>query len=293
VAIRERVFEHFHLSLIEHDQSDMFIHPLTREEWLRTTFSETFSFYHMAKEFHWVPKSGADPYVVGIIERIRRRTQHKSPEEGAVEFVGQEWQGAMVIIDPRYRPDGQKVAFENKRDVGQPHAILASLTAFLNTRSTQYSIHVKPIFDSETFRRFAARHGNVMRYVTFDFVVPNMFFGARLGVKKGLERVGTDTGAEGVKVTLDSDKGVRTDSQNVEDALEYSEQGNARVTAAALTGEKYSSTANRRIVKMRGILNAAELTEAGVRNWLRRALGRDQDDSVDSTGGSGGDTPVG
>lgn len=288
----ERVFEHYHLSLIEQPQIDMFVEQLDREPWLRKIFGETFSFWHMGTEFHWVPRPDAEPFVVGTVERIKYRPQHKPPEEGAAEFIGREWQGSLVIIDPRHREDGQKVAFEEDRDVGQPHAVLASMAAFFNEQKLQYSIHVKPIFDSETFRRFAARHGNVMRYITFDFVVPNMFFGARLGVKKGLSRVGTDTGAEGVKVTLDSNKGVRTDSKNVEDALAYSEQGNATVTAKALTGEKYSSTSKRKIVKMHSILNAAQQSTEGLRNWLKRALGRDQDDSLDSSPDSNGDTGV-
>lgn len=288
----ERIFEHYHLSLIEQDQSDLFIEPLDRESWIRRTFSETFSFWHMGTEFHWVPRPDAEPFVLGTVERAKRRRQHKPPEEGAIEFIGHEWQGSLVVIDPRYLPDGQKVAFERDRDVGQPHAVLASMAAYLNSMGGQYSIHIKPLFDSETFRRFAARHNNVMRYITFDFVVPNMFFGARLGVKKGLSRVGDDTGAQGVKVTLESDKGVRTDSRNVEDALEYSEQGNATVTAAALTGEKYSSTAKRKSVKMRSILNVAERTKEGVKNWLTRVLGRDQDNSLDNTADSDGDTGV-
>lgn len=288
----ERVFEHYHLSLIEQAQIEMFVEPLDREPWIRKTFGETFSFWHMGTEFHWVPRPDAEPFVVGTVERIKYRAQHKPPEEGAAEFIGREWQGSLVIIDPRHREDGQKVAFEEDRDVGQPHAVLASMAAFLNEQKGQYSIHVKPIFDSETFRRFAARHGNVMRYITFDFVVPNMFFGARLGVKKGLSRVGTDTGAEGVKVTLDSNKGVRTDSKNVEDALAYSEQGNATVTAKALTGEKYSSTSKRKIVKMHSILNAAQQSAEGLRNWLKRALGRDKDDGLDSAANSDDDTGV-
>lgn len=239
----------------------------------------------MTKEFHWVPRPDADPFIVGTVERKKARPQHTGPEEGAAEFIGHEWQGSLVVIDPRYRIDGQKLAFERDRDVGLPHAVLRSMTSFLNETDTQYTIHIKPIFDSDTFRKFAARHGNLVRYVTFDFVVPNMFFGARLGVKKGLSRVGTDTGAEGVKVTLDSDKGVKTDSQNVNDALEYAEQGNASVTAAALTGEKYSSTSRRKTVKMHSILNAAQQTKEGLQAWLRKALGREQDDRVDDPSG--------
>lgn len=286
----ERVFEHYHLSLIEQDQSDFFVEPVDREEWIRRAFGKTFQFRHMGTDFHWVPRPDAEPFVVGTVERIKYRQQHKGPEEGAAEFIGHEWQGSLIIIDPRYMPDGQKVAFEQDRDVGQPHAVLASIAAHFNALSNQYTVHVKPLFDSETFRRFAGRHGNVMRYITFDFVVPNMFFGARLGVKRGLERVGADTDAEGVKVTLDSSKGVKTDSKNVEDALTYAEQGNATVTAKALTGEKYSSTSRRKTVKMQSILNAAQQSKEGFKNWLKKALGRDQDDGLDSPSDSNGDT---
>lgn len=287
----DRVFEHFHLSLVERAQIGMFDVPTNREDWIRDCFGETFQFWHMGTEFHWVPWPEQPPFILGTVERIKLRPQHKAPEEGGEEFIGREWQGSLVIIDPRYRPDGQKVGFEQDRDVGQPHAVLASMARHLNgDGQNQFSIFVKPIFDSETFRRFAHRHGNVVRYITFDFVVPNMFFGARLGVKKGLERVGQDTGAEEVKVTLESETGVRTDSKNVEDALAYSEQGNARVTAGALTGEKYSSTTKRKTVKMRSILNLAQEASEEAKRWIRKALGRDENDSVDDADSGDSDT---
>jgi hypothetical protein len=156
----ERIFEHFHLNLVESEQADWLIHPLTREEWLRGVFAEKLEFLHHAKPFFWVPHTGEAEFVIGTIVRKKRQLQHKGPDEGAGEFEGEEWQGSMVIIDPEHRPGGQKVAFERDRDVGQPNAILSSLVAHLNEGTPrQYTIVVRSLFDADTFRTFARRTG--------------------------------------------------------------------------------------------------------------------------------------
>ncbi|RIA35440.1 hypothetical protein DFR49_4217 [Hephaestia caeni] len=284
-----RIFEHFHLSLIE-GQQDLFKAPLSREQWLREAFGETFSFHHYGKQFHWVPRGDSGNPIVGTVERKKTRTQHKGPEEGAAEFEGEEWQGSIVIIDPQHRPDGQKLAFERDPNVGAAAAVLDSLVAHLNSQRNQYTIHVKSLFDADTFRTFASRHGQIVRYVTFDFVVPNMFFGTSTSIDAGLRRIGEDTKAQGVKVTLESATGVDTASENVESALQYAEAGNASVTARAMNGDKYSSTSRRKTVKMHSILNFAKDSKEHVKQWLNQALGREADDSVGDAD-SAGDGP--
>lgn len=288
----ERVFEHFHLNMVESKQGDLLLSPLSRERWLRQLFTKRFEFQHLGKTIHWVPHASETTFLLGTVERIKPRRQHRGPDEGAEEFTGEEWQGSLVIIDPEHRPDGQKLAFEYDRDVGQPNALLDSIVGYINSSPQQYTIVVKSLFNAETFRSFARKHGQVVKYVRFNFVVPNMFFGTSTSVDQGLRRIGAATKAQTVTLGLESDKGVQADSAEVEDALDYAEAGNASVTSKAMNGETYSSTSRRKTVRMQSILNMAVDTKEAVKGWLSRALGRETDDSLDGTASSGRDAPL-
>lgn len=282
-------FEHYHLSLIEKVQGELYVDMRSRDEWLQHTFGQRFTFTHHGNEFHWVPHADASPMILGTVERQKQRVQHRAPEEGAAEFLAEEWQGSLVVIDPVYQVDGQKLAFEVDLGVGRTNAILDSMVAHLNSQPSQYTVFVKPLFDGESFWKFARRHGGVVQYVTFSFVVPNMFFGTTTSVNTGLKRIGQDTGAQEVKVTLDSDIGVSTDSQSVRDAMAYAEAGNGTVTAKALNGDRYSSTRKQKSSRIDGLLSSGK---ESVQDWISKVLGRGQDDSMDEPDSSDGGTPL-
>lgn len=273
-----KVFEQFHFSLIERDEPDMFEPPLSREGWLRGKLGDSFEFRHMGKYFYWVPQSLSEQFIVGVVSRKKIQAQRTPPDEGAVEFEGSFWTGALVIVDPAHRPDGQKVAFESDDDVGQPRAILSSMVAHLNSfKDHQYTLLFKPLFHGDTFYRFASKFGMQLEYVAFKFSVPNMIFGLDTKVTDGLKRIGKDTSAEEVDVRLESKSGVDANSETVRDAVDYAEDGNARVTAKSLTGEYWSSTSRRLTVKMHRILNFTDAKREEVQTWLSKALGRDTD----------------
>lgn len=284
-----KIFEHFHLNLVEKEQPDLLGQRLPREQWIRSIFAERFEFRHQNKTFHWVPHGDQSDIILGTVERQRPRIQHRAPHEGATEFEGEEWQGSIVVIDPVHRPDGQKMAFERDRDVGQPNAIVDSLVSHFNRQQDPpFAIVVRSLFDAETFRAFARRHGEVVQYVNFSFVVPNMFFGASTSVDQGLKRIGKSTGAQTVDLRLQSEDGVKTDSPDVKDALAYAEEGNASVTSKAMNGDLYSSTSRRLTVKMHSILYLANDSRTAVKRWLNQALGREGGSVGDVDSASGG-----
>jgi len=203
-----KYFDQFHFSLIERDQPDFLVPPLPREDWLRDKLGTGFTFRHKGTQFHWVPQNLSDELIVGVIERKKTLAQRTPPEDGAQEFEGEIWQGAMVIVDPQHRPDGQKVAVEDVGNVGQAKALLASLVATINLQTAnQYVLFFKPLFRGDSFWKFAEKHGGTLQYVAFKFTVPNMIFSAGGGVKKGLKRIGNDTGAQEIDVRLESDDG--------------------------------------------------------------------------------------
>lgn len=237
-----RTFELFHISLKERAQIDMFVGSMSREESIRAAFAEGLQFVHFKKDFYWVPKKVDGGDVIGIVERQKPRKQHRPPEQGGAEFVDSEWQGAVVIIDPTAHEDGQRVAFEFDQDVGKPWTILEDIIDAINSKHIiPYIMEVKPIFDGNDFWAFASKHNQVVKKITFDFVVPNMW-GTKKKLDKELKGTGDDTGAQKVKITLDGADGVKADSQRVKDGVEYAQKGGASISATALDGDKFRST---------------------------------------------------
>ena len=147
--------------------------------------------------------------------------------------------------------------------------------------ASQYSLLFKALFEGGSFWRFAEKHGGHLEYVRFRFTVPNMIFGAGGGVKKGLRRIGEDTDAQEIEVKIESDTGIKADSEAVKEGVAYGEEGNATVTAKALNGERWSSTRRKLSVKMQSILNFSQAKAGEVQEWLKQALDRDSA-SIDS-----------
>lgn len=284
-----KVFEQFHFSLIEREQPDLLEPQLSREDWLRQRFGERFQFTHHGKQFWWVSQPISDQFIVGVIEREKVQPERTPPSEGAVEIEGRFWTGSMVIIDPRNVPHGQAVAFERNSKVGEPNAVLTSLIKHLNdVLAHQYAVQFKALFKGGSFWNFAEKHGGQLEYVRFKFSVPNMIFGAGGGVKKGLRRIGEDTEAQEIELKIESDDGIKADSEAVKEGLAYGEEGNASVTAKALNGDRWYSTKQKLTVKMQSILNFPKAKAEEVQGWLKQALDRDSD-PVDSGSHNSGD----
>lgn len=279
-------FDQFHFSLIEREQPDLLEPSRTREDWLRVRFGTRFMFNHHGNQFWWVPQDISSRFIVGVIEREKFQTERTPPSDGAKEIEGSFWTGVMVIIDPRDRPGGQAVAVEYNVNVGQPNAALSSLVTHINQApAQQYSLLFKPLFEGDSFWRFAEKHGGQLEYVKFRFTVPNMLFGAGGGVKKGLRRIGEDTDAEEIEIKIESENGIKADSEAVREGLAYGEEGNAKVTAKALNGARWSSTRRKLTVKMRDIIDFTQAKMGEAQEWLEQALDRDSD-SVDSSASS-------
>lgn len=273
-----KIFEQFHFSLIEREQSELFEPSLKREQWLRQKLGERIDFYHAGKPFHWVPQDYSDELICAVIERERVHTVRTPPDKGAEETEDTYYTGSLVIVDPADHPDGQRVSVQQDQHVGQPSAMLTSLLKHLNIRSEhQYALHFKALFKSDNFWKFADKHGGQLAFVRFRFTVPNMIFGAGGKTKDGLRRIGEDTDAQEIDLRLDSDDGVKADSTAVREGLAYGEEGNAKVTAKALNGDRWSSTTEKLTVKMPRILNFVEATKDEAQAWLNQALGRGED----------------
>lgn len=281
------LFELFHLSLLDTAQIDMFeVSPrLSREEWLRHAFGARFAFQHRSVECHWVPDPSTKDIIAGNVVRSHSHRHHKPPEEGGAEVVSEEWQGAIVLIDPAHHEDGQKVSFERDVTLGRPRAVLQSMLAFINAMpGAPYVIEPKPIFNEARFWAWAAAHEYRLKRISFELVAPNMF-----GSKTSLDEDMRDLGSSGVsKVRIVMDEGKRVDgidakNDQIKQGVDYAAQGGGSITAKAKNGDAFDSTNSTRTTT----LPASPAERAGgiraLTKWFPKLLGREQDGSVDSS----------
>lgn len=216
----------------------------TREQWLREALASRFKFEHRGKEIHWVPANTGDTTISGNLVRVHRRRRHKPPEEGATEELGEEWQGAIVVVDPAHHPDGQKLSFERDATLGKPRPVLQSLTAFVNAMpGAPYAIEPKPIFNEAAFWSWAAAHEFRLHRIAFEFVTPNMF-GSKNAFDGDLRELGA-VGVSRVKMALDEGDrggGIDANSAEIRNAVDYAAQGGGSLTATATNKDKFRST---------------------------------------------------
>lgn len=289
------IFELFHLSLLEQKQMDLYSShaPISRENWLRKCFGERFAFMHRNNEIHWVPAATETNFITGNLVRLHPRRHHTPPDEGALEVVSEEWQGAMVVLDPTHHDDGQKLSFERDETLGKPRSVLQSLVAYLNALpSAPYAIEPKPIFSETSFWNWAAAHEYRLHRISFDFVVPNMW-GSKNALDEDLKELGS-VGVSRVKVVMDEgDKkeGIDAQSQQIKDGVDYAAQGGGSVTAKAKNGDTFTSTGDVATAKLP--TQSAERSDGikALTKWFPKLLGREQDDSLDNVTGNS-DGPV-
>lgn len=290
------VFELFHLSLLEVRQLGLFEdgpRP-TREEWLRQVFNSRFEFQHRSVICHWVPDHTDPTFIAGNVVRSHPRRHHVSPEEGAFEVVSEEWQGAIVLIDPVDHPDGQKVSFERDSTLGEPRAVLQSLIASINaTPTAPYVIEPKPIFNEARFWSWAAAHEYRLKRISFELIAPNMF-GSKSALDEDMKYLG-ESGVSKVKITMDEGtrpEGIDAQNDQIKQGVDYAAQGGGSITAKAKNGDSFASTNNTKTTT----LPATPADRSGgikaITKWFPKLLGREQDDSLDDDTGDP-DGPVG
>lgn len=237
----ERTFSLLHLNLIGRQQELFDQFHGSREQWLREALKVEFTFSGWGgRELVWLPKRVDDGLIFGLIQGRSPYAHHESPNAGGGETISDMWQGAYFFLDPTHHDDGQKLAIEN--DVlGKPRALAKALFDHLNDRSdAPYTTIPELIFDENDFWRFSTDNGDILRYIRFRFVVPNMW-GPQNDLDEDLKETGTETGAELVDVTFSAKSGVTTRNQKVRTAVEYTQRGAGEIRAKSLTGDSYSS----------------------------------------------------
>ena len=142
-------FHMLRLSLLERRQMSLFALSETgalpsREAWLRAVFDKQFDFQHRGSTFYYSPAPDvpSPTIIVGRIGRSVIAQESASPTEGMTDIEREGWQASLVLIDPRPpEMDGQRVAFERKREVGGALAIFESVAAHFNSKADSSLLH--------------------------------------------------------------------------------------------------------------------------------------------------------
>jgi hypothetical protein len=230
-----------HLSLVERQRLLFGQFNGTREQWLRFALKDSFSFVGWGgRDLVWVPKRVKDGLIFGLIQGKAPHSHHKAPNAGGGETVSDMWQGAYLFLDPTHHDDGQKLALENDA-LGKPKALAKALFDHLNDREdAPYTTIPELIFDENDFWAFSEAHDDILKFIRFRFVVPNMW-GPQHDLDKDLKETGAETGAEKVEVSFSGKSGVTTKNAKVRTAVEYSQRGAGDIRARSMTGKNFSS----------------------------------------------------
>lgn len=239
-------FQLFRLSLLQRAQRDAFAGPdVSRYDYLTEVFSRQHIFKHFASEFHFRP-DGSQSRANALLARLGRKTtsdENRPPDEELEEISRESWKAVVIVVDPSDTKDGQKVAVEIDRAVGQPDALIAGLVKRINQSNplSPYTIEVEPIIDAQDFWAFAEANRGKVTSLTFEFVVPNGLWNANTSIKEEL-RAARAIGAERVSETFKTKGFIDTDNEKIKEAVDYVSNGSGKIRGKSKSGQRFNST---------------------------------------------------
>lgn len=271
-------FDLFRFSLLPRPQMDILHHPdPTREAYLRQLFSARHEFTHYKTVFHYVPSDtpAGETAIIGRIGRSVVMEENLSPDVGLADSEHETWKASFIIIDPTEHEDGQKVSFESDPLVGKTDAIMQSLVHALNEKNplTAFHLEVAPISEASTFWQFAAENKGNITMLSFLFVAPNMFGGID-NITEEMRLFRDEEKAQRVKIQLQSDEGIETDTDKIKNSVEYTTRGGGDIAARARGGRSYNSKEKTRHVTMDKVENSEPLLDRIARS-ISKVLGRE------------------
>lgn len=239
-------FELYRLSLTMRAQKDIEspISDPARVDYLRQVFSGYLKFMHHGIEYHYVPApdQSSDTALLGRIGRAISTVENLPPHEGFQERVHESWKASVIVTDPTEHADGQKVAVQVDNGVGKTSRLIYELIEEINVKNmhSAYHIEVEPIFSPDSFWDFVKENEGEITSLTFEFVAPNMF-GGHDSITEELRNFRDHERAQKVRISLHSSDGLKADTNNVKESVDYVTKGCGKIRARA-GGRSYNST---------------------------------------------------
>ncbi|PBD15464.1 hypothetical protein CLD06_06045 [Wolbachia endosymbiont of Drosophila subpulchrella] len=275
-------FELFRLSLMARPQRDLILDDPkgdpTKEEYLRKVFNKKYMVSHRGTEFYYVPLPSdkkTPPFLGGRIGRSFENIEFTPPDQGFNESLHKGWKALAIVLDPSPHDDGQKIAVEVNREVGQASAILGSLIERINQEDDAiYMIDHRPIIDAETFWQFAKENKGNITNLKFEFTAPNMF-GGRDSIQEELRAFRDNERAQKVSIALTSPDGINTDTERVHEGVDYAEKGGGDITARTKNNRRYNSKNKVKITHIAIDSTSSESKLSQILNLARNVLGHE------------------
>jgi hypothetical protein len=239
-------FQVFRISLLPHFQRDLLKGPeLTREEYLRIVFNQSWTFSYYSSEFHYKPDNelATDGFLIGRVGRPTMSHENMPPEDNFEETVHTAWKASVVAIDPNDHKDGQKASVQINSEVGDPEKILRRLIETINLQNDiyPYELQIQPVFNAQSFWDFANQNRGNITKLTFEFVAPNGLWSAASNLKDELSNLRDLLEINQVSTTFQSETGINTDAAPVKEAVAYAESGSGKIKAVARNKKRFSS----------------------------------------------------
>lgn len=221
---------------------------LPRQDYLTDVFNRQWTFVHRGADLIYVPirrEEGDDETCTfGRLGKQITTQENTGPDDNfeATHHTG--WRASNLILNTSSAPDGQKLAMQDRGDVGKPLAIVNSLVNHINESlpDSGWTISVNAIIEKQSFWEAVERHKGEITRAEFSYVTPNVP-GIRSKLNDRLKEYREQENAQEVTVTLKEPKGnLKFDSQEVRDAVEYTSEGGGTVKLKAGIETVFDST---------------------------------------------------
>lgn len=215
----------------------------SRQEYLLRVFGQDFSFSGHGISYHYAYIGSIDSYVLGRIGRQRLEQEAKGPETGLEETYERRWHAANILIDTSGHTDGQKIAFQNLGEVGNPTAIADRLIEGINAREqrSKWHIYVNPLTETQEFWGVVEEFKGNITELNLTFVAPNILGGTDK-TRDALRKLRDTTHMEETSVRLKNrDGALNPDTDDVREELDYISEGGGRVDMKSRQRTIYTS----------------------------------------------------
>lgn len=204
-----------------------------RDEYLKQLFGERIDFSHAGSEFAYVPTEQIDfdngKIMIGKIGKKKTETENLPPDKNLDETEHTGWHATYILVDTRDFSDGQKIAFQYNRDVGQPLPIMKNFIKCLNdeNKGSGWNIEVRLITHPVTFWEAVKENEGKITSVTFSFTTPNILR-LKNSLTEELGRNRIERNASEVAMTIKNAEGnlkISKEDKETNDAVEYISEG--------------------------------------------------------------------
>lgn len=214
----------------------------SRKQYLSRIFGADINFQHRKKPYVYKAFNvGATEYLMGVVGKEHTISVGSSPTESFARKAVPDWQTSNVFVDPSGESDGQKVAMQDVRVVGQPLNVFRSLADHINhtNQTADWNISVNAITSEQEFWSAVARYKGRIAELDLNYVAPNIW-GGTSETENALKKLHTENNAQEVEVRLKNpDKLLNPDSDTIRQSVEYITKGGGSL---ALKGDDRRST---------------------------------------------------